>query len=46
MYKPYLSNDTLLFPLNLGDFLPSRIKLFSREGEEEIAVSFVQTCVP
>lgn len=23
MYKPYISNDTLLFPPNLGDFIPS-----------------------
>lgn len=46
MYKPYLSNDTLLLLLNLGDFIPSRIKPFSRVGEEEIAVSCVQTCVP
>lgn len=22
MYKPYISNDTLLFPRNLGDFIP------------------------
>lgn len=22
MYKPYISNDTLLFPPNLGDFIP------------------------
>ena len=46
MCKPYLSNDYLLSPLNLGDFIPSRIKPFSRVGEEEIAVSCVQTCVP
>lgn len=23
MYKPYISNDTLLFPPNFGDFIPS-----------------------
>ncbi len=23
MYKPYISNDTLLFPPNLGDFIPA-----------------------
>ena len=23
MYKPYISNDTLLFPPNLGDFIPT-----------------------
>ena len=22
MYKPYISNDTRLFPPNLGDFIP------------------------
>ena len=44
MYKPYLSNDYLLSPLNLGDFVPSRIKPFSRVGEGLPLAAFKHAC--